>query len=172
MKIVKKDEFKRKVEIIINALLSHDITREHTIECLSSVVIASHDSATKQAVEQIEDVLTRHRNDAGIDLKKLVDIGVRIGGVTESLPQREELEFELLFGTESLPFVTEDVSKRWRQIAFPDEEVRGEVDISNPTLRRTAMVMGPSKAFETWAAGLLDDVLDVPSVIEQGDPTT
>lgn len=118
MKTIKEEIFRQKVEIIVTALLSHDITKEHAIKCLSSVVVVPSDVDTAMAVEQVEKILTRHRNNSGIDLRELTKIGVSINADVTLPPLKEELEFELAFGTESLPFMTDDVAERWSRIAF------------------------------------------------------
>lgn len=165
MKIVKQNDFKQKIDVIIGALLSHDITREHAIKCLSSVVVVPNDADTSQAVENAErTMLSRHHRDAGIDLRKFPSLGL-----TDQFVEKtgfEELEFQLVFGTEFLPFMTEDVKERWEKMAFDDHAM--PIDLANvscPVDRLRTMDLGKSKAVETWARNERDAVLDNPCSI-------
>lgn len=153
MKVVNQTEFKQKVDVILSALLSHDITREHASKCLSSVVVYSNDSVTQKAIEDVEKDFVRYRYDReGIDLRALEDIGVHVYNNPElgTKPKAfDELEFRLALGTESLPFMTEDVKDKWEKMAGLDVFDKLELNQGEP------------KAYTTWRMGARDPVLDV-----------
>lgn len=155
MDIINRDVFREKVEVIIEALLSHNLTRADAAQCLSSVIVVPAGKMTSSAVVQAErEMLVRERRESGIDLNELREIGVEIPVDSNEDSRAPRLEFELQFATESMPGLTEDMFKRWQVLA-----TKTCCD-DTPVVRRESMILDEPKAYKLWKTGQIDPELD------------
>lgn len=162
MDIVKRDVFREKVEVIIDALLTHNLTRADAVQCLSSVIVIPTDNVTSSAVFQAEQaMLARERRESGIDLNELREMGVELSLDSNENLLAPQLEFELQFETESLPGLSEDMFRRWQVMA-----TKNCID-DTPVVRRESMTLDEPKAYKLWKTGQIDPELDAEVFVNE-----